>query len=95
MLAISSINSIIETKLTLVYNWKYPYDTTTTTTTITITITITDTTTTTTTTTNNNYNDYKTSISLISSKRIDIIGAPSIGLGQTHSPGRMHQQMIR
>jgi len=36
---------------------------------------------------NNNNNNYKTSIAPLSSKRIDLSGAPSTGVGQTHSPG--------
>jgi len=34
-------------------------------------------------------NNYETSIAPISSKRIEISGAPSTGVGQTHSPGKM------
>jgi len=37
----------------------------------------------------NNNNNYKTSIAPISSKRIKLSGAPSTGVGQTHSPGMM------
>ena len=36
---------------------------------------------------NNNNNNYKTSTPPISSKRIELSGAPSEGVGQTHSPG--------
>ena len=36
-----------------------------------------------------NNNNYKTSIAPISSKRIELSGAPSAGDGQTHSPGTM------
>jgi len=38
---------------------------------------------------NNNNNNCKTSIVPISSKRIELSGSPSIGAGQTHSPGTM------
>ena len=38
---------------------------------------------------NNNNHYYKTSISPISSKTIELSGAPSTGIGQTHSPGTM------
>ena len=34
-------------------------------------------------------NNYKTSIAPISSKSIELSGAPSTGVGQTHSPGIM------
>ena len=36
-----------------------------------------------------NYNNYKTSIVPISSKRIEVSGAPSTGVGQIHSLGTM------
>ena len=38
---------------------------------------------------NNNNNNYKTSIVPISLKIIKLSGAPSTGVGQTHSPGMM------
>ena len=43
---------------------------------------------------NNNYNNYKTSVAPISSKRIEFSGAPSTGVGQTHIRVRckVHQQ---
>ena len=37
----------------------------------------------------NNINNHKTSIGPISSKRMELSGAPSGGVGQTHSPGTM------
>ena len=37
----------------------------------------------------NNNNNFKTSIVPISSKRIELSGGPSTGVGQTHSPGKM------
>ena len=42
-------------------------------------------------------NNYKTSIAPISLKRIELSGAPSTGVGQTHSPGTMQSSstMIR
>jgi len=42
-------------------------------------------------------NNYKTSIVPISSKRIELSGAPSTGIGQTHTPGTMQSSstMIR
>ena len=36
-----------------------------------------------------NNNNYETSITPISSKRIELSGAPSAGIGKTHSPGTM------
>ena len=36
---------------------------------------------------NNNNNNYKTSTTPVSSKRIELSGAPSTGVGQTHSLG--------
>jgi len=46
---------------------------------------------------NNNINNYKTSIAPISSKRIELSGAPTTGVGQTHSSGMMQSSstMIR
>jgi len=43
------------------------------------------------------FNNYKTSIAPISSKRVELSGAPSGGVGQTHSPGTMQSSstMIR
>ena len=38
---------------------------------------------------NNNNNNYKTSIAPISSKKFELSGQPSTGVGQTHSPGTM------
>jgi len=45
----------------------------------------------------NNNNNYKTSIAPISSKIIELSGAPSTGVGKTHSPGTMQSSstMIR
>ena len=45
----------------------------------------------------NNNNNYKTSIAPISSKRIELSGELSTGVGQTHSPGTMQSSstMIR
>ena len=43
----------------------------------------------------NNNNNYKTSIAPISSKRIELSGAPSGGIGQTHSPGTMQSPVIQ
>jgi len=42
-------------------------------------------------------NNYKTSIAPISAKRIELSGAPSGGVGQTHSPDTMQSSstMIR
>ena len=44
-----------------------------------------------------NNNNYKTSIAPISSKRIELGGAPCGGVGQTNSPGTMQSSstMIR
>jgi len=44
-----------------------------------------------------NYNNYKTSVAPISRKIIELSGAPSTGVGQTHSPGMMQRSstMIR
>jgi len=46
---------------------------------------------------NNNNNNYKTSIVPISSKRIELSGVPSTGVGKTHSPGTIQSlsTMIR
>jgi len=38
---------------------------------------------------NNNNNNKKTSIAPISPRRIELSGAPSTGVGQTHSPSTM------
>ena len=40
-----------------------------------------------------NDNNYKTSIAPISSKRIELSGPPSIGVGQTHSSGTMQSSL--
>jgi len=40
----------------------------------------------------NNYN-YKTPIAPISSKRIELSGGLSTGVGQTHSPGKMQSSL--